>query len=129
MLTLSNQIFKEKRIVYDTFMMVGDVGGLNDFVTVILAYIVSNFSEYFMKTKLISKLYREPPKPQKRPSHNLLVPRNPSKLTRPIKFTKSFICFHAFLPRKCLERKQECKAFFQGIDTIEKQIDLAKMVR
>ena len=49
---------KEKRIVYDTFMMLGDVGGLGDVLILGVASLVGIFSEPIMTAGFISKLYR-----------------------------------------------------------------------
>ena len=50
-LSLSNRIEKQKRVVYDTFMMLGDVGGLSDLLILIASAIVSVFNEPLMVAK------------------------------------------------------------------------------
>ena len=52
----------QKRIVYDTFMMLGDVGGLSDILVLITAAFVSVLNEPLFNAKLISKLFMEQPK-------------------------------------------------------------------
>ena len=46
-LSLSNKIVKQKRIVYDVFMLFGDVGGLNDFLALGLSSFFGLFSAKF----------------------------------------------------------------------------------
>ena len=41
---LSNEILIQKRVVYDAFMMFGDVGGLYDFFNLVLCSMVGFFS-------------------------------------------------------------------------------------
>ena len=57
--TISQKIVHQKRIVYDTFMMLGDVGGLNDFFLIIFTATVGLFSERFMYAKLVSTLFMQ----------------------------------------------------------------------
>ena len=53
---------EEKRIVYDLFMMLGDVGGLSDILSVVIATAVGFLNEPLMLASLTSKLYRAVPK-------------------------------------------------------------------
>ena len=48
----------EKRIVYDLFMMLGDVGGLSDILTVVTATVVGFFNKPLMLASLTTKLYK-----------------------------------------------------------------------
>ena len=45
MMTLSAKVTKQKRVVYDVFMMFGEVGGLSDFLALVLGVIIGFFSE------------------------------------------------------------------------------------
>ena len=45
LITLSKKVTLHKRIVYDTFMMLGDIGGLLDFIFLVLAAIFGFLSE------------------------------------------------------------------------------------
>ena len=56
-LTLSPKVIYQKRIVYDVFMMFGDVGGLNDFFVLILASFFGFWSNSFMRASLVQKLF------------------------------------------------------------------------
>ena len=48
MLSLTDKVIKQKRVVYDVFMMFGDVGGLKDFVGIFFSAIFCFFSEQFL---------------------------------------------------------------------------------
>ena len=57
--TISQKVIHQKRIVYDTFMMLGDVGGLNDFFLIILTASIGLFSERLMYAKLVETLFMQ----------------------------------------------------------------------
>ena len=46
-----------KRIVYDTFMMFGDVGGLLDFMMYVVIALFSSLNNSLLETSLVSKLF------------------------------------------------------------------------
>ena len=48
MVTLSDKVVIQKRVVYDALMMFGDVGGLRDFIGLFLSAIFGFFSERFL---------------------------------------------------------------------------------
>ena len=55
---LSRKVTSQKRVVYDVFMLFGDVGGLHDFISLILAPIFGMFSTRLLSAYLVQKLYR-----------------------------------------------------------------------
>ena len=57
MISLSQDFIIEKRIVYDIFMMFGDVGGLFDFLVLILMTLFGFWSELLMRDSLVQKLF------------------------------------------------------------------------
>ena len=56
--SLSNRVIKQKRIVYDVFMMFGDVGGLNDFLALGLTMVFGFFSNRYMVADFVSTLFQ-----------------------------------------------------------------------
>ena len=48
MIQLSKRVTFQKRLVYDVFMMFGDVGGLNDFLGLTLTAFFSLFSNQLL---------------------------------------------------------------------------------
>ena len=54
---LSKKITKQKRTVYNIFMMFGDVGGLYDFLRLCLAVVFGLFSRNMMQASLIEQLF------------------------------------------------------------------------
>ena len=57
MVTLTDKVIIQKRVVYDAFMMFGDVGGLRDFVGLFLSAIFTFFSERILKASLVQKMF------------------------------------------------------------------------
>ena len=57
LLQISDKVIKQKRVVYDIFMMAGDVGGLNDFLIILLTAVFGTLSESFMQAKLVKTLF------------------------------------------------------------------------
>ena len=52
-LTLSSKVTIQKRVVYDIFMMFGDVGGLYDFIIISFTSLFGFWSEHFMRASLV----------------------------------------------------------------------------
>ena len=48
----------QKRIVYDIFMLFGDIGGLGDFLVLGLASVFGLFSEHLKTADLITQMFR-----------------------------------------------------------------------
>ena len=57
-ISLSNKVIKQKRVVYDIFMMFGDVGGLNDFLFLGLSMVFGFFSERYMVADFTAELFQ-----------------------------------------------------------------------
>ena len=57
-MTLSKRVVYQKRTVYDIFMMFGDVGGLNDFLGVILSSVFGLFSDYLLNGAMVKKMFQ-----------------------------------------------------------------------
>ena len=56
-LSLSHNIIVQKRSVYSFLMMFGDVGGLHDFISLILSAVFGLFSEKFSLVSLSEQLF------------------------------------------------------------------------
>ena len=54
---LSQEILVQKRVVYDIFMMLGDVGGLLDFFKLAMYPVFGFFANQFMNASLVQQLY------------------------------------------------------------------------
>ena len=55
----------QRRVVYDMFMMFGDVGGLLDFILILLRPVFCYLSSTLMSASLVSRLYHYSDSPQK----------------------------------------------------------------
>jgi len=56
---LTRKVTLQKRVVYNVFMMLGDIGGLNDILGIFVSFIVGIFSSQLMQSELISKLLHQ----------------------------------------------------------------------
>ena len=91
MMALSSKVTKQKRVVYDIFMMFGEVGGLYDFLALALASIFGFASEHYMFASLVQKLFRIADTSDfALPSGALL------DQFKPLSFPKTFVLAHAF---------------------------------
>ena len=55
---LSRRVYIQSRVVYDLFMMLGEVGGLSDFFVLILSTLMTVISGQSLSADLITKLFR-----------------------------------------------------------------------
>lgn len=58
-IALSSKVSIEKRVVHDVFMMLGEVGGLHDFLTIMFGMIFGNLSGNLLSATLVKSLYQE----------------------------------------------------------------------
>ena len=125
--TLGSRITREKRIVYDSFMMLGDVGGLSDFFYLALTSAIGVFSERFYNAKMVSKLFRENPSRNERPGSVYYAEKQqtskPTKY-RPLSFNSSFICFQSVLPECFSYKKRRAKVLHNSLKKLDKQLDV-----
>ena len=56
-ISLSKKVNYQKRIVYDIFMMFGDVGGLNDFLGLLISTVFGLFSDYLLNGDMVKKMF------------------------------------------------------------------------
>ena len=54
---LSKEVYVQKRVVYDIFMMLGDVGGLLDFILIVFKPVLGYLSSSCLTVSLVSKLF------------------------------------------------------------------------
>ena len=55
--SLSKEVNVQRRVVYDVFMMFGDVGGLLDFILIIFRPMIFYISGSFMSASLVTRLF------------------------------------------------------------------------
>ena len=75
---LSTEIKYQKRVVYDIFMMFGEVGGLRDFFILGLNPLFGLFSDQFLMASIVSKLFRinehQASRGRKKPKYRVIEP-------------------------------------------------------
>lgn len=93
---LSEETLIQRRIVYDLFMMFGDVGGLNDFFDLFLMAIFGFFSQKLMMAFVVSDLFHGSDSKQDKAQDAL---ESIKPLHFPVWFTLLRACTCGFLPR------------------------------
>ena len=129
---LSTKVTIQKRTVYDIFMMFGEVGGLRDFIFLILAPFLSLFSERFLLASIVSKLYhiRDPRGTTRSEDYSMNPAAQKKPLFEPLNFSTSFILAHACSIGWCLREKAlHRKTLLDGISRLEDSLDIVKLVR
>ena len=102
------------------FMMFGDVGGVYDFLLILLAPFFSFLSQKFMMSSLIQKLFHaalDSEAPHCSPKESLAA-------IRPLSFSRSFTLF-AF----CRRQGMRHQALKLGASRVDKALDIVQMVR
>ena len=56
-ISLSRKVYIKRRVVYDIFMMLGEVGGLRDFIALACVALLGAFSERFLLVDVASNLF------------------------------------------------------------------------
>ena len=112
--------------------MFGEVGGLRDFIALVLAPFLSLFSERFLLASIVSKLYSiSAPRGTTRSEDYSINPAAHQKpLFRPIEFSTSFLLADACSIGWCLRDKAlHRKTLLDGISRLEDSLDVVKLVR
>jgi len=100
-LTLSMKVINHRREVYEILDMLGDVGGLHDFLALSLSAIFALFSQNFMTDELVQRLFHVSHADQ--PDAHREVPRTPpAQLFRSIKPLIVTKCFTFLSALTCM---------------------------
>ena len=111
---LSEEVTIKKRVVYDIFMMLGEVGGLNDFLILIFAAFFGLFSGQFLLASLAQKLFRSI-----NSARTKKVPIAPAALS-PFSFSACFILAQVCKMGWCLgDKAKHRKALLHGMTKVE----------
>ena len=110
MINLSHKVIIQKRVVYDVFMMFGDVGGLRDFLGLFLASIFSFFSEEFLKASIVQRLFHVSGG-GKRDSRGLQIePKATLAQLKGLHFSNAFVLCNSNKLSKCFAHQRRRKA-------------------
>ena len=126
--TLSKEVLVQRRVVYDIFMMFGDVGGLQDFILIVLAPLFSYFSSSFMSATLVSKLYHAS-ESEPKPASTTLTPLQALESIKPIPFSSMLALMNACLCKAVTTRSRRLRTQAVGEYSLERQLDLVRLVR
>ena len=101
-------------MVFDIFMMFGEVGGLNDFLALILAAFFNVFSRQFLLASLAQKLFRSI-----NSARTKKVPIAPAALS-PFSFSACFILAQVCKMGWCLgDKAKHRKALLDGMTEVQ----------
>mmetsp|Transcript_27725 Transcript_27725/g.34467 ORF Transcript_27725/g.34467 Transcript_27725/m.34467 type:complete len:113 (+) Transcript_27725:244-582(+) len=108
--------------------MFGDVGGLNDFLGLILTSVISFFSSNFMEKSLIEKIYHvssSDPAPQRGSvSHDFEV----ANTIRPLKLSKCFVLIYALTGGRYPSSRKKRFAYRAAQEQLEKSLDIVDLI-
>ena len=118
----------QKRVVYDIFMMFGEVGGLYDFYVIFLAFFFGFFSEHFLVAELVQKLFRRISTERK--NQVKAMPSQPKRAFKSFLFPPWFILAQACTKGKCpRDKKMQNRALNEGIARVKDSLDIVKLIR
>ena len=99
-------------------MVFGEVGGLNDFIALVLATFFGFFSQRFLLVSLVQQLYRS-----RTSSKNIS-----EVLFRPLLFSKRFVVANACMLGEC-PRDRKALLLKDGMNRVEDSLDVVKLVQ
>ena len=86
-------------------MMFGEVGGLNDFIALILSMVLGLFSDKFMQASIVQKMFRGFATAKSRNGKDSWFSQASKKRVKPLKFSTSFLVAEIFQLRCCVRDK------------------------
>ena len=102
--------------------MFGEVGGLKDFLSPILAFMFSTFSKNFLQAQLVKSLYRSIENGNQEIKSELMP------VSSAIRFSSCFV-IHQVLKLGCLGRKQDKMRLKRGLAKIDGSLDIVKLIK
>lgn len=133
MISLSKKVVYQKRTVYDIFMMFGDVGGLNDFLGVLLSSVFGLFSDSLLNGAMVKKMFQSvsPKSYGNQPSRSYQIEnlKKTYKGIEPIKISKLFLLLRACTYEKCPRDKKKKKLIKTGTNMLENALDVVSIMR
>ena len=117
----------QKRVVYGYLDMFGDVGGLNDFLSIVAGGIFGIFSEGFRQAYMAEKLFHQQEKTSK---SKPMTPKQTISSLKQLKFSNFFILFSPCLrlsSSKAVKKKR--KLLDEANQRIEASLDILNFIR
>ena len=108
-------------MVYDIFMMIGEVGGMRDFLILGLAPLFGLFSNQFLMASVITKLFRindQTKKGRKRPIYRMIEPHYGLLIAHACSFSRFF-----------RDRLGHRRALIEGSSKIDSSLDVVRLMR
>ena len=120
-ISLSRKVIIQSRVVYDIFMMLGEVGGLNDFFVLISSTILGYFSEQLLTASVIEKSYRVK-------VSQFSVGKMHKARFDSLHFSLNFLLMYACAIGRC-KNQRKMELFKAGSERIDEQLDVVKILR
>ena len=109
--------------------MFGEVGGLNDFLALILSTFLGFLSERHLLVSLAQKLYHGVPQVERKIDVASMTTKHDITFN-PLSFKASFIVAQSCLMNFCYRDKSlHRKAMFDGMSKVKDSLDVVKLVR
>ena len=115
-ISLSGKVHIQGRVVYDIFMMLGEVGGLRDFIVLTSSSLMAVFSERFLLADLVQRLYR---------SRNTNTDRHKFEYQH---FSSCFLVFSSIGLGWCHSNNKHAK-LKDGMNSIKYELDVVRLLR
>ena len=111
-------------------MMFSEVGGLYDFLVLLLSTVLGFFSKRHLLASLIQKLFHEAPKVFTKKNETIRTERQTIDFN-PLSFNASFIIAQFFTMGCCYREKLllRHKALLNGMNRVEDSLDVVKLVQ
>ena len=110
--------------------MFGEVGGLNDFLSLGLSSLIGIFSERFMRASLIQKLFRGANTDDKPPRNQKFTPFAIFRSIGSLMFPTSFVIAQIFSFGRCpRDQGRRRREFEAGIVKLEYELDVVHLIR
>ena len=121
-INVSNKVVIQKRTVYTLLMMFADVGGLKNFIILVLSKPLSWFGEPMMLASIVQKIFIFSTNSKElRPPFHTSISRAKSQISKAIKslhritFSNAFLIFNVISFGLCpVKRENQRKAINQG---------------
>ena len=130
---LSEKVVMQKRVVLDIFMMFGEVGGLNDFSSIIVSPFFSFIAIRFLNASMVEKLFRGKIVGNSKIHTHMAPETQVTKFFSSVKFSTAFILAQICNVNGCCKSSKEDnrhrKALYLGISRVEQSLDVVKLIR
>ena len=114
-------------------MMFGDVGGLNDFLSLLISPVFGLFSEYLLNGDMVQKMFHSVSKlsagDRLQNPANTATPKKTFKAIKPIKLTKFLLLLRACTFGYCPKDRKKKRLLKAATCRLDNEFDVVRIVR